>query len=138
VTASAALSVMESAGAAWASGDLDALHRLLHPDGTWAFVDAKPRMIKGPERLLEAIRELQHDGLYQVINVTHEPLSEHVVLGKCQVRTSFRDRGGHRVARYVLLLEVRDGLFYRSESFPNESAARAAFADGWGPKQSSV
>jgi ketosteroid isomerase-like protein len=124
---------MERVGAAWSSGDLDALRALLHPDGSWAFVDARPRVIQDTDRLLDAIRELQSDGLYQVSNITHQSLSEHVLLGTCQVRTSIRGRGGHSLAPYFLLLEVRDGLFYRSESFPNESSARAAFARGWGP-----
>jgi hypothetical protein len=42
-----------------------------------------------------------------------------------------RNSRGHTLGRYYLLLEVRDGLFYRSESFPSEAAARAAAAAGW-------
>ena len=124
--------MMDEAGAAWANGDLDVLRARLHPEGTWAFVDDRPRVINDPDRLIDAIREIQQDGLYQLSSIRHTPLSDRVVLGTCQVRTSIRGRGGHNVRHYYLLLEVRDGLFYRSESFPSENGARAAFERGWG------
>jgi ketosteroid isomerase-like protein len=122
---------MERVGAAWAGGHLDLLRPLLHPEGTWAFVDDRPRVINDPDELVEAIRELQRDPLYRVSNVRHTPLTDQIVLGTCQVRTAMRNSRGHRSARYHLLLEVRDGLFYRSESFPSEAAARAAAEAGW-------
>lgn len=131
LTAPDAFNFMERVGAAWAGRDLDVLRPLLHPAGSWAFVDDRPRVITDPDELVEAIRELQQDPLYQVSNVRHTPLTDRIVLGSCQVRTAMRNSRGHTVAQYFLLLEVRDGLFYRSESFPSEVAARAAVDAGW-------
>jgi hypothetical protein len=122
---------MERVGAAWAAGNLRVLRPLLHPEGSWAFVDDSPRVINDPDELVDAIRELRRDPIYQVSNVRHTPLTDQILLGTCQVRTAMRNSRGHRLARYYLLLEVRDGLFYRSESFPSEAAARAAAEAGW-------
>ena len=125
------LKLMERVGAAWAGGDLGVLRSLLHPAGTWAFVDDSPRVIHDPDELIEASRKVQRDPIYQVSNIRHMRLTDRVLLGSCQVRTAMRRSRGHRVARYFLLLEVRDGLFYRSESFANEDVARATAEQGW-------
>jgi len=127
-----ALNLMERVGAAWAAGDLELLRSLLHPEGSWMFIDVAPRLIQDRDELIRAIRGAQDDARYRLGPITHKPLDGRVVLGSCQVRTTLSGGKGHRIARYVFLLEVRDGLFYRSEVFPGEDAARAAFARGWG------
>lgn len=138
LTGSDAFKLMEKVGAAWAGGDLQGLRVLLYPAGSWAFVDDGPRVINDPDELVDAIRELRRDPIYQVSKITHTPLTDRIVLGSCQVRTAMRNSRGHMVARYFLLLEVRDGLFYRSESFPSEDAARAAFERGWATASSTA
>jgi ketosteroid isomerase-like protein len=126
-----AVNLMERVGAAWAAGDLVLLRSLLHPGGSWMFIDIDPRLIQDRDELIRAIRDAQDDAMYRLGPITHKPLDGRVVLGSCQVRTTLRGGAGHRIARYVFLLEIRDGVFYRSEIFPGEDAARAAFARGW-------
>ena len=130
-----AAEVMRNVSVTWKIGDYETLRGLLHPDGMWFLVDDNPRFIVGVEEFIDAIARARHETVFDFSNDVYEPLSETILLGSCQIRTPLPGgRGGHILGRYHLLLEVRDGLFSRSESFPNEEAARAAFAVGWGRK----
>ena len=131
--------VMRGVSAAWKGGDYRTLRDLLHPDGVWflpdgmrVLVDDRPRFILGLEELTEALARA--DANLDFGDVVYEPLSEAVVLGSCHIRTPLPGRHGghHDLGRYIFLLEVRERLFFRSESFPSEDAARQAFGRGWG------
>jgi len=124
---------MRQVSAAWKQRQYASLRELLHPDGMWFLVDDNPRFIVGRDEFVEAIARAQHETVFDFSNDKYEPLSETILLGAAHIRTPLPDgQHGHRLGRYHFLLEVRDGLFYRSECFPTEAAARAAFATGWG------
>jgi ketosteroid isomerase-like protein len=120
------MKVMERVSVAWEGGDYETLRSLLHP----YVVVEKPRMITDPDELVDAIRDAQQRTAYQFRPTKYVELSEHVLLGTCTIRTAVRG-GGHIVAPYVFLLEVRDELFYRRELFPSQQAAHEAFESGW-------
>lgn len=128
-----AADVMRSVSQAWKREDYGWLRELLHPDGTWFLLDDNPRFIVGREAFVEAIERAQRETVLDFSNDAYEPLGETVLLGSCEIRTPFPGgRGGFSTGHYFFLLEVRDGLFARSESFASEQAAREAFARGWG------
>jgi ketosteroid isomerase-like protein len=127
-----AAEVMRSVSGAWRSRDYEALRALLHPQGIWFLVDDHPRFIVGVDQFIEAIATAQQNTVFDFSNDVYEELAEGILLGHCQIRRPIPSPGhGHTVGRYYFLLEVRDGLFARSESFPTEDVAREAFAKGW-------
>jgi ketosteroid isomerase-like protein len=135
--------VMRDVSAAWKGRDYRMLRDLLHPDGVWFLPDGmqllvgdRPRFILGLEELIEAIARANTS--LDFGDDVYEPLSDAVVLGSCHIRTPLpgRHRGHRDLGRYVFLLEVRDRLFFRSESFSSEDAAREAFGRGWGSSRS--
>jgi hypothetical protein len=114
------------------NGDYPTLRTLLHPSGSWEFVSTNVRIFSDPDELVDAIRHEQERKTYKLYTVTHEPLAASVVLAGAYIRTARAGGRGHGVGRQAFLCEVRDGLFFRSEAFPSEAQARAAFESGWG------
>ena len=124
---------MERVSAAWVAGDYEALRELLHPEGVWFLVSASSRMYFDPDEFVDAIRDAREHTVYEFNPMTHDPLGARVLLGSCFIRTPIPAAGvGHNMSRYTFLLEVRDGLFFRSETFASEQEARSAFLRGWG------
>jgi ketosteroid isomerase-like protein len=123
---------MRQVSITWKRGDYRALRKLLHPEGMWFLVDADPRFILGVSEFIDAIALAQRETVFDFSNDLYEELAEGVLLSQCQIRRPLRgSEHGHTLGRYFFLLEVRDGLFARSESFPTEVAARDAFEAGW-------
>jgi hypothetical protein len=118
---------MEWLSVAWERGEYETLRTLLHPNGSWAFVTNETRTFTDPDEFVEAIRYAQQETSYKLFTVSHEQLSNSILLARAYVRTPTHQGRGHNVGRHYFLVEVRDGRFYSSEHFPGEAAARAAF-----------
>ena len=118
---------MEWLSVAWERGEYETVRTLLHPNGSWAFVTTETRTFTDPDEFVEAIRYAQQETSYKLFTVSHEQLSDSILLASAYVRTPTHGGRGHNVGRHYFLVEVRDGRFYSSEYFPREAEARAAF-----------
>jgi len=118
---------MEWLSLAWERGEYATVRALLHPEGSWAFVTTETRTFTDPDEFVNAIRYAQENTSYKLFTVSHELLSDSLLLASAYVRTPATAGAGHNLGRHFFLVEVRDDLFYRSEHFTSEDAVRAAF-----------
>ena len=118
---------MEWLSLAWERGEYATVRALLHPEGSWAFVTTETRTFTDPDEFVNAIRYAQENTSYKLFTVSHELLSDSLLLASAYVRTPANAGSGHNLGRHYFLVEVRDGLFYSSEHFTSEDAVRAAF-----------
>jgi ketosteroid isomerase-like protein len=124
-----AIQTMERLSIAWERGEYETLRALLHPNGSWALVSTETRTFTDPDEFVEAVRQAHEETGYNLFTVSHEQLTDSVLLARADVRTPARAGHGYDLARHFFLVEVRDGLFYSSRHFSREEEARSALEE---------
>jgi hypothetical protein len=108
---------------AWQERDWDRVRSLLHPEGLFESTAAGGRTVDA-EGFLNALIEADRT-VYSVYGLSYEPLADGAVIVSGYVRQP--RRRGHSLSRVVWLVEVREGLAYRSTPFATRESALAEY-----------
>jgi hypothetical protein len=104
---------------AWQARDWDRLRSLLHPEGTFEPTTAGGRFVDAED--LVGSLEAADRTVFSVCGLTYEKLADDFAIAAGYVR-HLHERG-HSLTRAVWLIEVRDGLAYRSTPFRSRKSA---------------
>lgn len=118
------LSLVEAVAEAFDGADWEALRALYHDDALLCTMAAHERIV-GPDELIEVFSALDST-TYQIGDTHTEAVDDHAVIVSGPLRYP-QESGDTAYATKSWILTFKDGLVFRSNSYPSPERARTAY-----------